>query len=377
MSRTYSITVGSIAPKVAGLTDTAGLADTVALTAVGGRGQSDMAGLADTVAAAVASAGAQLLADSAVAADALTVAMAGARAQTDTTGLADSTTIGLSGAPVWPAATNTPSVSGSTLTYYPNFPTNSTPSTTTLTLHSGDLETTSNGQVIADLEITGSVIIKHNDVRISRCWVHNWSIFGIYAEDGAFTTGHPAIIEDCLVSAPTVGSGATSITNSNFTIRRSRIRDAENGFDLGHDALIEYCYVYPLYNGGAAHADGIQTQSGGPASNITVQHNTIFCRGPDDGGTETNGTSCMICAIGTTSFTDVTINHNFFAGGAFSLYGPQSQTGTRVKITDNHFGTNYGSLVGEFGPWVDATDESVVTGNIKVDASDNFISTLP
>lgn len=276
----------------------------------------------------------------------------------------------------WPSASNTPSVSGSTLTYYPNFPTDSTPSTTTLTLSAGDLTTSSNGQIIQDKEITGSVIIQHNDVIIRRCWVHNWSIFGIDAEDAAFTNGHPAIIEDCLVSAPTSGTGSTAILNSNIIVRRCRVRDAENGFDLGHDVNIQDCFIYPLYNVGGAHADGIQTQSGGPAANITIRHNTIFCRGTD-GGPEVDGTSCIICAIGTTSFNNIFIDHNFFAGGAFSLYGPQSTTGTNVQITDNHFGTNFNSTVGAFGPWTDATDESVVTGNIKVDASDNFIANLP
>jgi hypothetical protein len=293
-----------------------------------------------------------------------------------------SITVGSISAPtgpgVWPSAANTPSVSGSTLTYYPSFPASSAPSTTSLALHAGDLYTSADGQVISDLEVTGSIVVRHNDVQIRRCWVHGWTFFGIYAEDGMFSTGHPVIVEDCLVSAPATGGGSTAITNSNLTVRRCRIRDAENGFDLGHDVLIENCFIYPLFNGGAAHADGIQTQSGGPASNLTVQDNTIWSRGGDGaGGPETNGTSCMICAIGTTAFTDVTIHHNFFAGGAFSLYGPQSQTGTRVKITDNHFATTFGSLVGEFGPWVDAADESVVTGNMIVDASDTFISTLP
>lgn len=285
------------------------------------------------------------------------------------------TTAHFNASAVWPSASNTPSVSGSTLTYYPNFPSNSTPSTTTLTLHSGDLNTTSNGQVISDLEITGTVNIRHDDVQISRCYVHNSGFFGIDAEPGAVTNGHPAIIEDCLISS--AGPGTTGVLNSNITVRRCRIRDSENGADLGANVLIEYCFIYPLYNGGAAHADGIQTQSGGAASNITIRENTIYSRGNDDGGTEVNGTSCIICAVGTTSFTDITISHNFFAGGAYSLYGPQSTTGTRVSIVNNHFSTLFGANVGEFGPWTDATDEATVTGNIKVDGSDVFIANLP
>lgn len=278
------------------------------------------------------------------------------------------------GATVWPSAANTPSVSGSTLTYYPNFPTSAAPATQALTLHSGDLNTTANGQVISGLEITGTVNVRHDDVTIRRCWIHNSGFFGIDAEPGAVTDGHPAIIEDCLVSA--AGPGTTGILNSNITVRRCRIRDSENGFDLGANVLVEYCFVYPLYNEGEAHADGIQTQSGGPASNLTIRHNTIFCRGTN-GGVEVSGTSAIICAIGTTSFTNVTIDHNFMAGGAFTLYGPQSRTGTNVQIVNNHFGTNFHALVGAFGPWTDATDEAVVSGNVKVDAADTVLSTLP
>lgn len=276
----------------------------------------------------------------------------------------------------WPSASNTPSVSGSTLTYYPNFPTDNTPATTTLTLHSGDLNTTSNGQVISSLEITGTVNVLHDDVIIRRCYIHNTGFFGIDAEPGAITNGHPAIVEDCLVSS--VGAGNTGIVAANLTARRCRVRDSENGFDVGINVLIEYCYIYPLSNaGGDPHADGIQTGSGGAASNVIIRDNTIFCRGPNDAAVEVDGTSCIICAVGTTSFTNITIEHNFMAGGAFALYGPQSTTGTNVQIKNNHFGTNFYSTVGAFGPWTDATDEAVVTGNVKVDAADNFIANLP
>ena len=275
----------------------------------------------------------------------------------------------------WPSAANMPSVSGNVLTYYPGFPASTTASTTTLTLHPGDLNTSSNGQVIADLEITGTVNIAHDDVQIKRCWIHNNGFFGIDAEPGAITSGHPAIIEDCLISS--AGPGTTGVLNSNITVRRCRIRDSENGADLGANVLIEYCFIYPLYNAGASHADGIQTQSGGAASNLTIRENTIYSRGLDDTSTEVNGTSCIIMAVGTTSFTNITVDHNFFAGGAFALYGPQSTTGTNVQITNNHFSTLFGPSVGEFGPWTDATDEAVVTGNVKVDGSDVFIANLP
>jgi len=283
----------------------------------------------------------------------------------------------------WPSAANTPSVSGSTLTYYPNVPTSYAPATTTLTTSSGDFFTSSAGQVIQDLDITGAVVVNHNDVIIRRCRIHGFFWSGIYIDTGV-TVGHPVIVEDCLIESPDPGGidGSSGASSDHYTVRRSRIRDVENGFSGTSNALVEYCFVYPMYNSGGAHSDGFQTSTSAAISNITFRHNTVFSRG-ETGTGEGDGSSCFNCANDGLSFTNVIIEHNFFAGGSYALYGPHGAAGagrnpgTNVQVKDNHFGTNYNPDCGTFGHWLDVEDEAVVTGNMLVDSSDNFISNLP
>jgi len=280
----------------------------------------------------------------------------------------------------WPSAANTPSVSGNVLTYYPNVPTSYAAATTTLTASPGDLYTSSNGQVIQDLDITGAVVVNHNDVIIRRCRIHDFYWSGIYIDTGV-QAGHPVIVEDCLIDTPNPAgiNGSSGASSDHYTVRRSRIRDVENGFSGTSNILVEYCFVYPMYNSGGAHSDGFQTSTSAVISNITFRHNTVFSRG-ETGSGEGDGSSCFNCANDSTSFTNVFIDHKFMAGGSYTIYGPHGVSdnpGTNVQITNNHLGTNYNSDVGTFGHWLDVEDEAVVSGNIKVDASDNFISNLP
>jgi hypothetical protein len=267
----------------------------------------------------------------------------------------------------YPDASNMPSVSGSILTYYPNYPTNVTPSTSTLTLNTpggGALFTSATNQIIQDLDIAGAVVVQHGGVIIRRCRVRAWDFYGILSDSGAFT-GTPLLVEDCVITSPNNGLGDTGIANSNFEVRRCSISAVENGFDVFHDVNIHDCYIHDLFTGpGSPHTDGVQTSSGASTAiaNVTVRHCTILSRG-FDGTTYSDGNSCIFNALGSTSFTDCTYDDNVMAGGSFCLYGPQSTTGTRVAITSNKFATFFDVQAGTFGPWADATDEATVTGN--------------
>lgn len=250
------------------------------------------------------------------------------------------------------------------------------PQTRSLSVITGsEYDITTPGQVVEGKDIQCSVIFKAPGAILRQCRIQNWAFYGVLADSGAYTVSSPAdwaLIEDCLVDNPSSPSGGTCIANSAFTARRCTIQGGENGFDLYHDTVVEDCLVYNLYNLGGSHADCIQTSSGGASSNHTIRRNRLYSRGVSND----DGTSCVICAVGSTSFTNITIDDNVMAGGSFSLYGPQSTTGTNVRITNNKFSTIFNPTVGAFGPWTDATDETI-SGNVIVDANLNFIQTLP
>lgn len=240
---------------------------------------------------------------------------------------------------------------GSSSTAYPDASNTGVPSGTSLTLFNTDFTTSSNGQVINQLDIRGSLIINHTGVVVTKCKISQWSIYGVDCE-----SGHSMTMTDCTVDGG-VNPG-TCIVNNNLTLLRCDIKGAENGCDVGGNVDIQDCFFHDFYNAGAdPHTDCIQINDG--ADSITIKHNTFLSYGAD--GSET--TSCIISPQAATGVANWLIEDNVFAGGAFSLYGPQNGAGTNIVIKDNKFWrlVHPGSS-GAFGDWTDCTDETI-SGN--------------
>jgi hypothetical protein len=68
---------------------------------------------------------------------------------------------------------------------------------------SGGITTTSNGQVISELDVTGRIEIVHNNVTVARCRVRYNSNYGIYIHTGAGGPPTGVLIEDCEVDQST------------------------------------------------------------------------------------------------------------------------------------------------------------------------------
>lgn len=240
-------------------------------------------------------------------------------------------------------------------TGYPDASNTGVPAGTSLTVHNGDFTTSSNGQIINAMEIRGTLIVNHSNVVVTNTLIINsnndW-LWGVQCE-GESTS---VTLTDCTIDGQ-VNVG-TCIEDRNYTLIRCDIKGAENGLDANHDVTMQDCFIHDLFNGGAdPHADGVQINNGG--FNMTFTHNTILSKGAD--GSDT--TSCIISPQASTNPHDWLIEDNVFAGGAFSLYGPQNGTGTNVVIRNNKFWELYFTgKSGAFGSWTDASDETV-SGN--------------
>lgn len=234
---------------------------------------------------------------------------------------------------------------------YPDSSNTGVPAGTSLTVFNGDLTTSSNNQVIDSLDIRGSLIVVHTGVTVTKCKISQWTIFGVECDSGSSMT-----MSDCTIDGG-VNPG-TCVTNSGITLLRCDIKGAENGFDLGSNVDIRDCFIHDLYNSVEAHADGAQINDG--ADNITIKHNTFLSRGAD--GSDT--TSCIISPQASTGVQNWLIEDNVFAGGAYSLYGPQNGTGTNIVVRGNKFwkGLYFTTTSAAFGNWTDCTDETI-SGN--------------
>ena len=109
----------------------------------------------------------------------------------------------------YPDASNMPSVSGSTLTYYPNYPSSLASATQSLTPQSGELPLTTPGATIEGIDLTGAYLVRAAGITIRRCRIQfSGEIAGILIDVGF---GYSVTIEDCVLDGGVVTAGASAV----------------------------------------------------------------------------------------------------------------------------------------------------------------------
>jgi hypothetical protein len=188
--------------------------------------------------------------------------------------------------------------------------------------------------------------------------------YAVYVDDKSWNAAWtPLLIEDSEISCG--ANNATGIGEAHVTLRRSEISGCENGLDVNWQMTVEDSFIHDLYNGGAAHADGLQMSAGhfengvlkNASKDVTIRHNTIYAADPQGN----LGTSAIISNRG--GDTNILIQNNLMAGGAVPLYCEQGATGINYRVLDNHFSRKYRSTVGEYGISTDCSDEQQ-SGNV-------------
>jgi len=234
----------------------------------------------------------------------------------------------------WPDATNT-----------------GVPPSTRLTPIDGDLTIDTPNTVVDAKEIRGCVMVRAPGVVIRRSRVSCAGFITIASFGGAYT-GTGLLVEDTEIDCR--GTSGTAVGDTNITVRRANIHGCENGFDVDGTVTIEDSYIHDLFNSDEAHTDGIQITPLG--HDVTIRHNTIYSN---------SGTSAIITPrISAGIASDILVENNLLAGGAFTLYCPQDGSGINYRVIDNHFSTVFFPTVGAFGPWTDCHDEAEVRGNV-------------
>lgn len=207
---------------------------------------------------------------------------------------------------------------------------------------------TTNGYVIQDAAITGTIVIKATGVVIKNFTLDaDGSNYGVQVVSGDVT------IQDGEI---TNAMGAAVIGN-NWVSQRLNVHDmgsdAFNGG--GHNSLLS-CYIHHIGSSAGAHADGIQLNNG---DNIIIQGNNFDTPWWDQvGSTIYRCNSCCFLNGYVYNYLDGTvIDGNWMNGGNYSVYA-LGQTNT--KITNNVFGTDYqyGRLNGSVSVWSGNTDTS-------------------
>jgi hypothetical protein len=271
-----------------------------------------------------------------------------------------------------PTATPTPSPTPTpTPTPAPSFPDASTtgvPTGTTLTAYTGPSTITTAGTVI-DSKTVGCITVNASNVTIRNSRISCAGGYVVYRPDGPAPAA-PLLIQDSSIDCK--NTNGTAIGEAYVTLRRVDISGCENGLDVNQGIDIQDSYLHDLFNSAAAHTDGLQmacghyTGSGSACGasgyaagsrNVTIAHNTIYGVAADG----SLGTSAIISNRG--GDTNILIQNNLLAGGAFTLYCEQGATGSNYRVLDNHFSTRFASNVGAFGPSTDCAGETW-SGNV-------------
>ena len=240
---------------------------------------------------------------------------------------------------------------------YPTAATTGVPTGTTLT-PSGSLIITTADQTVQNLQVTGDIDVRANNVVIRNCSVtgsiFNWNGAGGYS----FT------VEDCTVGVAGGFNSQFAIGTENYVARRVHIQGHADGFRIGGSGLpvvIEDSFVELASNDLNDHSDGIQAY-GGAGSTVLIRHNTIDQRAVPSAaqtapifipGEPQQGNDGMVS----------TIQDNLLAGGGFSL---RAYGGTFPAITGNKIVANewqYGPLDVDMGLVTTWADNATVTYN--------------
>ncbi len=233
-------------------------------------------------------------------------------------------------------------------------PTNTGPYDESILTPMNGMTITTNGYVLENVDISGSILIRANNVTIRNfridangepygieC-VQNYS--GLLAEDGE------------IIDAESCG-----VYGKGFIARRLEVHQGgRDAFKAHGDALIEDCWMHHLGMSSGAHADGDQSLVG---MNITIRHNNIDMP-IGIPGHESNSALSISAYYGATG--NVLIERNWLNGGNFTLfltddaYGPMNN----VRLIDNRFGRGY-----RYGVLFNDTS-TVISGNVWDDTGE-------
>jgi hypothetical protein len=237
---------------------------------------------------------------------------------------------------------------------FPGESTTGVPDGVSLTAYSGSTNPAADTVIDSKL-ITSCMTITQPRVVIRRSRIQadcSWVI------DSVFTAGTSAdwvLVEDSEIVCVSESQGG--IGEHNFHINRVEISGGcANNVDGDEDFLVEESYLHGLpVEDETHHGDGIQSCC---VDNAIIRHNSII--GQDDFGGNTTSAIIMpqIAVTGT-----ALIEHNFLAGGAFTLYC--APNGTDFRANNNVIGQRPGPWGAAFGYTQNCDLAEEFSGNVS------------
>lgn len=228
---------------------------------------------------------------------------------------------------------------------------NTGPRTSPTTLHAGNLEIRTNGEVVDGWDLHGSLDVYANDVTIEDSSVdsENWWAVNLRAGYTGLRILHSALTgtpgagpdnggEDYAVSD--MGSGSIEVGWDDISVFGNAL-SMGNGFI--HDSYVHDPAPFITRSGSYEHVDSV-ISDGDDSLGLTIKHNTLL----DSLDIKQGPTSAIGLLPNTGPIQNTTVEDNWLAGGSYALYGGGAGS-SNVKVTGNVFSTQYWPQCGYYG----------------------------
>ncbi|MEU6554453.1 hypothetical protein ABZ915_29900 [Streptomyces sp. NPDC046915] len=215
----------------------------------------------------------------------------------------------------------------------------------------GYLAVRTNGMVIRGWDITGSLDIYANDVTVIDTRITSDSWWGINLRPGYHGL---RVLHSTITAVPGKGPDNGGVDYAVSNMGGSSIEVGWCDVSVFGDALsmgqgnLHDNYVHdivPFINQGGEwqHTNAV-ISGGGNTGQLIIRHNTLL--NPTSLKQGASGSIGLFADTGVVR--NVTVDHNWIAGGAYALYGGDTGA-TGIKVTDNVFSTQYHPASGGYG----------------------------
>lgn len=239
-------------------------------------------------------------------------------------------------------------------------PTNTGPSDPSILVPTSSIYVDTDGTVIENVDVNGSIVIHANNVTIRNFRVTGSG--GGYGIDTDYTANYSGIVlEDGEVREFSVG-----LIGKGFTARRLNVHEMQgDGMKSFGNTVVENSWFHHLGKKDGSHADGNQTHKGGNQVYRFNHFDMPVPESPNGPGPPYKSNACMFFKISSgNSCDDVLLENNWFNGGNYTIYlkpgtGPPP---TNVRVLNNRFMRDY-----RYGVLVNESPSTTILGNYWYD----------
>ncbi|WP_110182138.1 right-handed parallel beta-helix repeat-containing protein [Nocardioides solisilvae] len=214
------------------------------------------------------------------------------------------------------------------------------------------LTVTTDGAVVENLDISGQLHIRANNVTVRNVRVRSSDYYALYVTGSGARIEHVEV--DGLGFSGTGGAAGIGGGGKGMTVVAADITGVENGVVPGSGSVVQDSWIHGLASPGDPHYDGIQMDGG--LSDIRVVHNTIDM-------SEHSQTAAVMVDNYFGPISRISVTGNQLLGGGYTVYADgsfsSSDAVSAITYADNVFGKGhwgYGLLRNADVTWSNNTD---------------------